>query len=74
MLRRLVFLVMILMCCLRVLVLLRLMLCFLKVVVLLPLPQPIPPDHSLKAVPPMLLKAMPLMPLMRTMWFSSNSF
>ena len=63
-LRQSVFLVMMLMCRLRVLLLLRLMLCFLKAAVLLPLPLPMQLGHSLKAVPPMLLKAMPLMLLM----------
>ena len=60
-LRQPVFPVMMLMCCLRVLLLLRLMLCFLKAVVLLPLPLPMQLGHSPKAVPPMLLKAVPLM-------------
>ena len=63
-LRQAVFPVMMLMRRLRVLLLLRLMLRFPKVAVLLPLPLPMQLGHSLKAVPPMLLKAVPLMLLM----------
>ena len=47
-----------------VLLLLRLMLRFPKAAVLLPLPLPMQLGHSLKAVPPMLLKAVLLMLLM----------
>uniref|UniRef100_A0A6T2IQE6 Uncharacterized protein n=1 Tax=Eutreptiella gymnastica TaxID=73025 RepID=A0A6T2IQE6_9EUGL len=58
-LRQLAFPVMMLMRRLWVLLLLRLMLRFPKAAVLLPLPLPMQLGHSLKAVPPMLLKAVP---------------
>ena len=59
-----VFPVMMLMRRLRVLLLLRLMLRFPKAAVLLPLPLPMKVGQSLKALPPMVLKVVPLMLLM----------